>query len=759
MAEAQDRLWPVAFALFVVAWSALSLPWLSGAVTIPWDAKAHFYPQLQLLAQSLHRGESPFWTPFVFSGSPQVADPQSLIFSPPFLVLAWFDSDPGFQAFDAVVLGTLGVGGLFVMLVFRDRNWHPAGALVAALAFAFGAAAAWRVQHVGQILSLGTWPVALWLLLRALERRSGVYGLLAGLAAGAMALGRDQVAYLGVVLLAGAVVDHWFSGRGFWRSVPPLLAGAVGGALVVTVPVLLTLLLAESSNRPAIDFAGAGKGSLHPALLLTSVVPNLFGADGPFMDYWGPPSPRWGPVDLYLARNMGVLYFGALPLAALTLGFTRGLFWAREARFFAIAFVAVLLYGLGRYTPAFWLLFQLPGAEFFRRPADAAFFIGVLGALLAGYAVHRVVSEKPGASPRWGLAETLLLLATFAAAIALALLKETFQLATSPIAKAALCWGAGLAALFLLPRIAARKAVAAVVLAGILVPGDLAWNNGPNESTALPPATYDVLRPGTANETIAALKGKLGPGALDRVELAGLGFHWPNASLVHGLHHTLGYNPVRLGLYSRATGAEDHVALPDQRKFAPLFPSYRSTLADLLGLRFIATGAPIEAIDPALKPGDLPLLQRTQDGFLYENRTAVPRLVFATGVRPANFEEMLRTGAWPALDYRSTVLIEGATAREAAGAGSVTGVRYRHAAIEAEVVAEAPGYLVLHDPYHPWWAAEVDGEEVPILRANVIFRAVQIPAGRHRVRLAFRPFSGAWKEVQERAKGLRPRWP
>ena len=47
----------------------------SGAVTIPWDAKAHFHPQLQFLADSWHRGLSPFWTPYVFSGSPQVADP------------------------------------------------------------------------------------------------------------------------------------------------------------------------------------------------------------------------------------------------------------------------------------------------------------------------------------------------------------------------------------------------------------------------------------------------------------------------------------------------------------------------------------------------------------------------------------------------------------------------------------------------------------------------------------------------------------
>ena len=76
-----------------------------------------------------------------------------------------------------------------------------------------------------------------------------------------------------------------------------------------------------------------------------------------------------------------------------------------------------------------------------------------------------------------------------------------------------------------------------------------------------------MLEPDTRNATIAILKSKVvaDDERRDRIELAGLGFHWPNASLTHGLENTLGYNPVRLALYSEATGAEDHVGLPDQR--------------------------------------------------------------------------------------------------------------------------------------------------------------------------------------------------
>ena len=159
-------------ALYTAAFIALSWPWLSGALTIPWDAKAQFQPELQFLASSLARGESPFWTPNVFAGWPQIADPQSLIFSPVHLALAALDPSPSFREADFVTFGYLFAGGLGLMLFFRDRGWHPAGGAVAALAFAFGGSAASRLQHTSEIISLAYVPIALWLLARTLERAS-----------------------------------------------------------------------------------------------------------------------------------------------------------------------------------------------------------------------------------------------------------------------------------------------------------------------------------------------------------------------------------------------------------------------------------------------------------------------------------------------------------------------------------------------------------------------------------------------------------
>lgn len=759
MAQAGSRSWPLGttLAIFLSAWAMLSWPWLSGAVTIPWDAKAHFYPQLQFLAQSLHRGDTPFWAPFVFSGTPQIADPQSLIFSPTYFVLALANPDPSFRAADAAVLVRLATGGAALIMLFRDRGWHPAGALVAALGFAFGASAAWRIQHVGQVLSLADWTIALWLLLRALDRRSVPYGVLAGIATGFMALNRDQVAYLGLWLLVGVVLWHWLTGpkrmQRFYGSLRPLSACILGAILVAALPILLTALLADASNRPAITYEQAAQGSLHPALLLTVAIPNLFGVDGPFMDYWGPPSPRWGSVDLYLARNMGVLYLGALPFVAIVLGAARGVFWRSDVRFFTLAFLAALLYALGRYTPVLALVFKvLPGIDLFRRPADATFLIGASAAILAGYALHRWLTDEGSGFRRAGVATILVLAAPFPMAVALAIQKDTLALAAWPLAKAAFCLAVGLAVLSIVRRLQSAHAVLGTV--ALVLATDLAWNNGPNESTALPPETYEVLRLDSTNPTLRLIRSHLGEGSLDRVELTGLGFQWPNASLVHRLHHMLGYNPIRLGLYSRATGAGDHAALPDQRQFAPLFPSYRSALADLLGLRLIVTGIPIERIDPALKPGDLTMVAQTPDGFVYENSRAMPRAHFAVQAQPANFEQMLRDGRWPDVDLTNTVLLEAdapmVNARGARSDGSVRVISYGNSEVVMEVEAGSDGYAVLSDPYHPWWFAELDGRDASLLRANVLFRAVPVPAGRHTLRMYFDPLQGLRRQLRAR---------
>ena len=58
----------------------------------------------------------------MFAGSPQIADPQSLIFSPFFLIAAALVPEPSFVLEDAIVFAMLAMGGLALMAYFRDRG-------------------------------------------------------------------------------------------------------------------------------------------------------------------------------------------------------------------------------------------------------------------------------------------------------------------------------------------------------------------------------------------------------------------------------------------------------------------------------------------------------------------------------------------------------------------------------------------------------------------------------------------------------------
>ena len=760
-------------AIVTVFWAALNWAWLSGALTIPWDAKAHFQPQLQFLASSFASGDLPFWNPHVFAGHPQIADPQSLIFSPPHLVAALLFPKPGPLVGDAVVLAALLAGSLSLVMLFKDRDWAPAGAVATALVFAFGAAASWRIQHVGQVMSLSYFAITLWLMSRALGRGSARYGVLAGFFAGLMVLGRDQVALIGCYTLAGLVLAAWLQsgaiGRAIWRSFKPLSVMAIATLLTAVLPILFTLMLAEQSNRPGIDLEGAGKGSLHPASLLTLAVANLFGAAGRLDNFWGQPSPTWnaffGNVDLYLARNMSVAYIGALPVLAIVgVGILRGRAWDPAIRAISIATAVVLLYALGRYTPVFQPLFAiLPGLSFYRRPADALFNFGALAAILAGYCIHLLATQEMRPARRWqwlcGIAG---LLGAFGAALWLALLLGRGHVALIPLVAASILMLLAGVMLRFLRRAHLSAPLGAALLLASLLGIDLATSNGPSESTGLPTAQYDVLRPDSANPTIALLKSELArtaaPDRRDRVELLGIDFHWPNASMTHGLDHTLGYNPLRLGDYSRATGAGDHIALPDQRTFSPLFPGYRSLLADMLGLRFIASRVPLEEVDKTLRAGAFRQIGRTQDAFVYENPGALPRAIVVQAAIAANAETILGTGIWPKdFDPRRTVILPelpapGACAapEQATTASSAVIKSYRNTEITIEVTSPGCGYLVLNDVWQRWWSAEVNGEVEAVLKANVLFRAVAVPAGRSTVVFSFEPFEGLATDLARR---------
>ena len=59
--------------------------------------------------------------------------------------------------------------------------------------------------------------------------------------------------------------------------------------------------------------------------------------------------------------------------------------------------------------------------------------------------------------------------------------------------------------------------------------------------------------------------------------------------------------------------------------------------------------------------------------------------------------------------------------------------------LSIDVKTESPGVLVVTEQYFPGWHALVDGKEVPILRANLMFRGIALEPGAHKIFMYYRP--------------------
>jgi uncharacterized membrane protein YfhO len=75
------------------------------------------------------------------------------------------------------------------------------------------------------------------------------------------------------------------------------------------------------------------------------------------------------------------------------------------------------------------------------------------------------------------------------------------------------------------------------------------------------------------------------------------------------------------------------------------------------------------------------------------------------------------------------------------GAGTAQIVAYSANAARVHASTSGDAWLVISDAYYPGWTASVDGQSAPVLRGDVLFRVVPIPAGEHDVELRFAPTS------------------
>ncbi|MGQ9517423.1 MAG: YfhO family protein [Anaerolineae bacterium] len=137
-------------------------------------------------------------------------------------------------------------------------------------------------------------------------------------------------------------------------------------------------------------------------------------------------------------------------------------------------------------------------------------------------------------------------------------------------------------------------------------------------------------------------------------------------------------------------------------------------------------------------------LVHSGDVKIYRNLDNLPRAyLVGKALAVGSDEEALNIMRQEEFDPHSLVLLHDAPAEDFGWAGNRPAeiVRYTPEEVILHTQFERPAYLVLSDAYYPGWRAFVDGREFPILRANLMFRAVALPAGEHTVVFRYMPAS------------------
>ena len=354
--------------LAVLVFLFYAAPLTSSIASIQWDAADVHYSCQKYWSDNLREGKLPFWTPYVYSGMPFLADPQVGAWYPlnwPFFLAGITPRSIEWELALHALLACLGT-----YLLARDLVANRGAALLAAIGYGFSGFFASHSSHVGMFQGASLFPWLLWSFGRALERDWRLYGAAASLAgAGIVLAGHFQTAlycFFGLALFAAATIalDPNTRARG-----SALLAGvAAASALLAAVEVLPGLELTWHSIRAGADFGKQTNSSLPPGALLTLLLPDFYGAvSGSYS----------GPGDI----TQFYFYQGPLLPVLAAAGFRRG-----RLRWIALALlVPAVWYALGPPGGLYLAIAWLPGFRSVRAPVHI-WFVAALALSLAAAA-------------------------------------------------------------------------------------------------------------------------------------------------------------------------------------------------------------------------------------------------------------------------------------------------------------------------------------------------------------------------------------
>jgi hypothetical protein len=709
------------------------------------DFTVTFYPLRLFAAREWGSGRWPLWNPYIHEGS--FALP---IFYPlDLLHVLW----PGPVAVSWLLTLNLPLAALCAYALARDLKASPLGAFVAGSVYALGGLCLSSLNLYVFLQALALAPLVV-LTFRRAAAQGGRWVAAAGLALG-VSLTTLALEFVLQGLALGLALGLAASrGRaGLLRLAAALLVGL----LLAGVPIALVGgMLAETVRGLGFPPEVALGNEAHPLSLLQALIPGLFGSlSSPVESWWGGHFFSKGfPyfLSLYLGPQAMALAWNGLPALD-----------RNRRRILVLAALLGLWYALGIRGGLAPILSSLPVLRSFRFPSKALLLPHLAVALFAGLGAARLARGEGWS--RYGRA------AGVAAGLALALggivlvfpdpvgawagiepsfrptLGQVLPLGCLRVSVVALL-GVGLAVAALKRWMRAGPAAALLALVLVL---DLAQAGaGLNPQTT--PRFFELL-PELAGEGLDRLEG-------GRVFTYGLDY---SPAFLRFLNQPLPGRGLTSFFMNRQLLAPynnilDRVELPEAKdltSFVPRPPEFSGedyapqAVSGILPRLRNAAVTRVLSLDPLQHP-DLTLRRAAPLGVpglsvhVYELDRPWPRAYLACRVWPARRREEAGLAPFqPGFDPSRNVALE-ESGEAACGQGSVQARSVVPGEERYRTQSDGPGFLVTRDSFARGWQATVDGQRVPVLRANGKHRAVGVPSGTHEVVLSYRPRGLGW---------------
>ncbi len=732
-----------------------------------WGTPAlQFIPWRVLAWQMLSEGVLPWWNPLSGMGAPLAANYQLAVFYPPgwlVYVAAAFGGAPWLAwAHSWLVVLHLVWAGLGMALLGRRLGLLPLSQSISALAFAMGGYFVARLGFFSMIWT-GVWFP--WVVLGASRiacpgitvqkpKAGAVLSLTVALALMLLA-GHAQLSWYILMFASAWVFMGGFFEGGMRRAVAAsLLLGVavVAAAALAAVQLLPTAeYLLQSQRSTAVNFDFAMTYSFWPWRLLTFLAPDLFGNPGAG-DYWG-----------YATYWEDATYIGMLPilLAFSTLRYILrrgrdGQAAADDPRLLRLLWFVVALslaLALGKNTPLFPFLYHfVPSFNLFHAPARFLIWAVFCLSLLAGMAARSWRAPRQRALYWMRLATASGLAVTVGALLAWQLpgeVQPTFIRATALAGVWAV--GCGLLTLFMPAEVQTTRRAVWQWLAIIWLAADLlttGWRLTPS-------IEGDFYHPGAIDLThIRSLQtGKrIYFYGVDEYEIKYRHFlrfddfyrerDWlqarrillPNLNLLDRVPSANNYDPMLPGRYTRLMA---HLENLDAAARLPWLV--------LMNVGLEQTAQPGSGL--MVRFGEVVGSQRFRwlpcADFVDNDEAAWLHLTSQMAVTSPDAADW-RLGVESAPLDGLQAPTKWAQANEYCGQpgrADITIVAENPMELRLKVAAERSGWLFMADSWYPGWQAYLNGEPMPLYRADYLFRAVWLPAGSHEVRIGYQPLS------------------